>query len=120
MICVSSKFSVFRLSKKKSNTHLGDLCIHFGDEWAFGQMSRKTWIERVMVNGDGVQVAGYVRCSGLRCYVPGGRLEVSHFGLGLQKSSEKPSLYSLLHCTYYYAISRGGACIMYVSCIVAC
>ena len=27
----------------------GDLCVHFGDEWAFGKMSRKTWIERVGV-----------------------------------------------------------------------
>ncbi len=59
MICVSSKYSVFRLSKIFGclNTHLGDLCVHFGDEWAFGQMSRKTWLERVKAAFFGPTVA---------------------------------------------------------------
>ena len=35
----------------------GDLCVHFGDEWAFGKMSRKTWIERVKSTFFGTSVA---------------------------------------------------------------
>ena len=55
MICVSSKYSSVPTSDLAKffgclNTHLGDLCVHLGDEWAFGQMSRKTWFERVKVS----------------------------------------------------------------------
>ena len=39
------------------NTHLGDLCVHFGDEWAFGLMSRKIRIERVKSKFFGPTVA---------------------------------------------------------------